>query len=475
MDLEQKFAKLCTRAKVRNDYRIVYSFLPKMVYQNVDLSKPEFRDVLLKYLEEKNPYTDKIEYYYIITKYLPCDETLLNILITKKLVNRDVIKLYIDFHKTNPNLGSRFISYFKEQKYSSTDLDHVIYHSQGASKNPIIPMLDIFLRDYPNLITVINHCKDRAVRNTIKSFVNDHYDIAFGNSEPALWPQYMKYVINNSNEAEQYIYEHFDKLENFYRGFEFFELKKIISKKSLLYSKIKEYMNNNFRDILEKMYSNLLNYTYASDAYAERQVVMDEIEKIFESVLENENASYSDVELAGLGSATETFAIKNKVVKLSWFRYQETIIDTPYIVRPVIRKKFSIHDVEKIYIEVAERVKPILKGQITEEELYELYKKMRDTGIVWVDVREDNVGRLLKDNLVYWKKSIDTSAEALNMIANPDDYIAKKGELVVLDNDHRFMEEEVPEAYYDFGWTDISYFQKFEKRYQKENVKKLVL
>ena len=67
----------------------------------------------------------------------------------------------------------------------------------------------------------------------------------------------------------------------------------------------------------------------------------------------------------------------------------------------------------KIFLEVTERVDT--KTEVTTEELYQLYKKIRDLGLVWTDVAKRNVGRLKKDNIVHWNTPLSPTDEALEL------------------------------------------------------------
>ena len=52
-----------------------------------------------------------------------------------------------------------------------------------------------------------------------------------------------------------------------------------------------------------------------------------------------------------------------------------------------------------IFFEVIEKVDTNI-NDITKEEIYKLYKNIREIGLIWTDVKIDNVGRLIKDNKI---------------------------------------------------------------------------
>lgn len=79
----------------------------------------------------------------------------------------------------------------------------------------------------------------------------------------------------------------------------------------------------------------------------------------------------------------------------------------------MLRKKIDI-DNQVFYIEVVEKVDTSNKD-ITEEDMYNLYKNVRDLGLMWNDVAIRNVGRLLKDNSIHWQGNLSPSDKALEL------------------------------------------------------------
>lgn len=104
--------------------------------------------------------------------------------------------------------------------------------------------------------------------------------------------------------------------------------------------------------------------------------------------------------------------------------------------------------------------------EVSEEELYSLYKEVRDRGIILADIKLDNVGRLLKDNNRYWNKELGKSKRAVGYIEDEDfstnDEVLKAGELVIIDSDYIYYEND---PYIEWG---DSLAAKFEDRYKLE-------
>ena len=65
--------------------------------------------------------------------------------------------------------------------------------------------------------------------------------------------------------------------------------------------------------------------------------------------------------------------------------------------KPVVRKNDVSKDADHpIGIEIYEVVD--MDTEITDEEILEVYKELREAGIKWTDIKRENLGRLRKDN-----------------------------------------------------------------------------
>ena len=100
--------------------------------------------------------------------------------------------------------------------------------------------------------------------------------------------------------------------------------------------------------------------------------------------------------------------------------------------------------------------------------LYQLYKKIRDLHLVWLDVAQKNVGRLLKDNKIYWREDLPITDKVLGLEESRRKEILKKGDIVILDNDAIYDEKILEEKHIHL--TDLQ--EEFEKRYQQEKNQK---
>lgn len=115
-----------------------------------------------------------------------------------------------------------------------------------------------------------------------------------------------------------------------------------------------------------------------------------------------------------------------------------------------------------IFFEVIEKVDTNI-NDITKEEIYKLYKNIREIGLIWTDVKIDNVGRLIKDNKIYWYENITPSDETLEFTKTIGNHQLKKGELIVLDGDYIYNEND-----HNINSKMSNLQTEFEKTYQKE-------
>lgn len=184
---------------------------------------------------------------------------------------------------------------------------------------------------------------------------------------------------------------------------------------------------------------------------------------IIQDICKNEGKGISDTKYIKAGSYSTAFSIGDKVIKIGKKRNTEKFPNNPYIVTPLLRRKINI-DNQIFYIEVVEKVDTSNKD-VTEEDMYNLYKNVRDLGLMWNDVAKRNVGRLLKDNVIHWQGNLAPSDKVLGLDSKRGTIILKKGDLVILDADFIYDENDELKSY---ASDSLPLQRKFEKRYQEE-------
>lgn len=182
---------------------------------------------------------------------------------------------------------------------------------------------------------------------------------------------------------------------------------------------------------------------------------------LLEEIATNENVDITSIHEIGSGSYSTSYRLGDKVIKIGLNRQTMSFNDNPYINRPLLRTVLKNKENNKnlIFVEVNQYLDTT---NIGDEELYQLYASIRDIGLIWTDVRKDNVGRLLYDNQVNWKTKLEPSIKSLGL----DEYVGVgnlfRGDIVILDNDYIYKDDNPK-----IGYSSNSVQEKYEKRYQE--------
>lgn len=212
------------------------------------------------------------------------------------------------------------------------------------------------------------------------------------------------------------------------------------------------YLEETVQTILKDIYLT----SYAQDKF---KVVSDTIKIIIKEICQNENQNYSSIEYIDHGTFSYVFQIGNKILKIGKMRNTQTFPNNPFILTPLMRETIDIDRDLSIFLEVIEKAETNI--EVTDEELYNLYKNLRQIGLVWTDIAKRNVGRLIRDNKIYWNDPIEPTDQSLELEKKRGTTILKKGSLVIIDADHIY-DEKTPEAQKALSSSP------YEQQYQKE-------
>lgn len=180
------------------------------------------------------------------------------------------------------------------------------------------------------------------------------------------------------------------------------------------------------------------------------------------------------VQIVGLGAFSTAIKSGNKIVKVGAERGNNSVFEIPYhprVLKPIIRKKDVSTDPERpLFIEVQDEVDT--NSRITDEELLQVYKELREAGIKWCDAKKDNLGRLKRDNNGYPigfgppanNQSLGISGEDI-----PIHKTLKAGELVVVDLDYLYPAD-YEHVEFTQGVPDI--IRRFEIEFSKQEKKR---
>lgn len=219
-------------------------------------------------------------------------------------------------------------------------------------------------------------------------------------------------------------------------------------------SQVKDYIDNNEEKAINSIFCETDRLLKIKDP-----TLKEIIKLMILDVMKNENTKFSDITYKG-GSFSRVLLIGNKVIKLG-DRITKKFPNNPYIIAPLLRKDFKSNG-EYCFVEITERVDT--SQAASKEEVYQLFKNLRDLKLVWTDIKSTNVGRLTKENVIHWKDSLKPTEKVLGLDAKRGETILKEGDLVILDSDFIYDENDSNINYSN----DKALYDEFERRYQRE-------
>lgn len=95
------------------------------------------------------------------------------------------------------------------------------------------------------------------------------------------------------------------------------------------------------------------------------------------------------------------------------------------------------------------------------EILYSIYKDLRNSGFIWTDIKPENVGRLLKPNIINYTVT-DSNGEAVQAQTS-----LPVGEFVIFDTDRIYEKDKLPK-FKNVGLLHSPSYEQFEERYNNE-------
>lgn len=198
--------------------------------------------------------------------------------------------------------------------------------------------------------------------------------------------------------------------------------------------------------------------------------MMQSLTMIFEEIAQNEMVDVSDVEYIGKGDHSNVYKLGNKVIKLGGRRLTNKIPYHRRILQPLFRREIKNKD---LYIEISEYVESDIS--ITDEDAYLIYKELRDDGIIWLDAKSENIGRLKKDNVIHFKEPLYVKKESVGYIEETikEEEPLHKGDLVIIDTDYLYKENDFDEEKIDKN-INMYFYKINEQRYQKEKTEEIM-
>lgn len=264
----------------------------------------------------------------------------------------------------------------------------------------------------------------------------------------------IKNIINN--DELDYVLKNFDSLTSY--AFEIIEP---------IFIYIRDNMNridkNELENIKYSIIKKMLNMVFE---LSEEDI--NKVKDLFEETAEKEGLTLFDIKQLDYGSYSKIYKIGNKIIKVGNKRVIERIVDNNRILLPdkLIKIKSNI-------IEITDYIEG--NNNSTREEIYEVYKELRDQGIVWLDPTKENLRRL-DDKTIELQKEKAKNRDRYPFIKNRRliNRPLKTNELIIIDLDHLVDERDaakINEAS-DYLREDILFTREsFEKRYLLEKKK----
>lgn len=151
-------------------------------------------------------------------------------------------------------------------------------------------------------------------------------------------------------------------------------------------------MKKNFNDNSEiiNMITKIIKESFCCDEITIANSSLDIIKKII-FILNLQNNS--DIAKIGHGTNSCVYCVNNKVIKIGFYKINKLIISHPKIVKVYLKENIEIlnnNNIIRVGVEIQDLVAPNKNNNINA--LYDVYKELRDDGILWTDVKVSNVG-----------------------------------------------------------------------------------
>lgn len=230
------------------------------------------------------------------------------------------------------------------------------------------------------------------------------------------------------------------------------------------------------REIIEQNYGEIIDVIFSNNEFlSKNEEKRDQIKKLIYKLAEQEKVRLSDIEHIGSGQYSECIRIGESVLKFGKKRRLQELPVHKRILQPKLRRNIPQDYEEKmksgilreediLAIEcqdvVDENWYEGLSDEEIKEKLYLIWKDLRREDIIWTDIKAENVGRLLKPNVVEYTIK-DTNGEEVKR-----QEVLPIGSLAVFDTDRIYSKEKLPK--FDISNDEECSYENFEKRFCEE-------
>lgn len=327
----------------------------------------------------------------------------------------------------------------------------IYYDDKNYIENSIYKLFEIkFSKDFYNSLFNFILIKN----NENESYVNKLIENNFLNINNFNY-DFSEFIYNKNNNLFKnnidYILDH---------SLNLLDLKNLSKNDKELNNKLKNYINKNKDKII---YEILYDSIGIEKENIDKEKILDSIKIIIDELMDNEKEEYCNIEKLGDGCFSNAYLIGTKVLKMGIKRECFLMPNNKRFLKPLFRKeiKSEINKEVLLCMEITEKVDT---KNITRDDLYKVYKELREEGYVWLDATEKNIGRLIRKNKIYFN-DLNPTMDAINYETTCDEEL-EAGELVILDNDFIVKEDE------NIKFENLTIYD-LELRYQEEKSKKI--
>ncbi len=424
---KENFIRIVTESDYLNAYDIgsfcKYSDVRELVFQNLDLvlSKMTSKSDFLQFMDlgERRKNLEKF--------------------FEGKKIDDDMKKCFyilLDEGVLNSNKALEILANKIEETYNEIGLSRV-YDIMN-----IIPCFLIISENNPNM---------KKIDEFLTSKFEDICDADFG--------------------LYKFKFKYFNKFENFKKeiqkkGPEFFMVFPIDYTISL--EECREIAKDIFGDFTSDIFSKM-KYGYKNPTKASIiKMIIDELLK------RADNSKNMDaVKQVGEGFFSVAYRIGDKVFKVGK-RANPVIQNHRRILQPIVRRKIGDEYDEDNFIEIQNLVDTSWYKKMKSEDIHKvllnIYSELRDDGLVWVDVKPENIGKLLRPNTTHEfdlrNKEINPPERATGIIGKNKGEPLQAGEYVIIDSDLIYEEKEWSELVKNNYFGELCRERKYEEEYQ---------
>ena len=365
--------------------------------------------------------------------------------------NTDILFLNINLLIEQPDFKKKFAEGLKKYPYKD-QLDEIFYHIRinFDSLNEFTAFMDdeiLKTLSTLNLRTkfytdILNKIDEESQKKFLKLLIENKCNINYS-------------IIEYKGNNKQIVYDNItmiiENTQNLY------ELMNFAKDNAAALSQVKNYIDNNEEKAMNSIFCETDYLGKMKDP-----TIKEIVKLMILDIMKNENVKFSDITY-NAGGFSRIILIGDKVIKLG-DRKTKSFPNNPYIIAPLLRKELKT-DTESCFVEVTERVDTSVMPN--KEELYQLFKNLHDLGLIWTDIKGINAGRLKRKNIIHWRENLEPTEEILGLDTKRGATTLEKGDLVVLDADFIYDENDP-----NINYTNSKVlYDEFEERYQNEKKK----